>query len=44
MTKWDEITGKNFIFCLNWLSYELMKAELDEKEYKKQMNKIKNKQ
>jgi len=39
MTKWEEITKQNFIFCLNWLSYEKMKAEIEEQQLKEQLRK-----
>jgi hypothetical protein len=41
ITKWEEVTKKNFIFCLNWFSYERLKREVDEQEMKKRLEKIK---
>jgi hypothetical protein len=34
ITKWEEVTKLNFIFCLNWLSYEKMKNEIEQKQIK----------
>ena len=43
ITKFEQVTKQNFIFCLNWLSYQKMKAEADAKQMKKQIEKQKQK-
>ena len=41
ITKWEQVTKLNFIFCLNWLSYEKMKIDAENEEIKKQIAKNK---
>jgi hypothetical protein len=43
ITKWEQVTKLNFIFCLNWLSYEKMKADVEAEQMKKQIEKQKHK-
>jgi len=42
ITKWEEVTKLNFIFCLNWLSYEKMKGEIEQKQFKEQLKQTRN--
>lgn len=41
ITKWNDVTKQNFIFCLNWLSYQKLKNDIEEKKIKKQIAKNK---